>query len=157
MSRNRDLPPSLIDSAERINQLLRCLQKTLRDKLFKEARRYGFTAQQLGVIFSLYKKPYITLNELCELIYLSKSTVSGIVDRLVAQNVVIREIPEDNRRIVQLSLAPEFVKSSNDLLTLNERYIVDILHDTEPGELDQIIAGLEKLYALVKKNGNTPD
>jgi DNA-binding MarR family transcriptional regulator len=156
MSRNRDLPPSLIESADRINQLLRCLQKSLRDKLFEESRRYGFTAPQLGVIFSLYKKPYITLNELCELIYLSKSTVSGIVDRLVAQNVVIREIPEDNRRIVQLSLTPEFVKD-NDLLTLKERYIVDTLHEAAPEELEQIIAGLEKLYALVKKNGEVAE
>lgn len=41
---------------------------------------------------------------------LTKSTVSGIVDRLEKQGVVIREIPKDNRRIVKLSISEDFKK-----------------------------------------------
>jgi len=91
------------------------------------------------------------LNEMSECLGLTKSTVSGIVDRLVGQGVVIKEIPENNRRIVRLSLSPEFQKS-NVLHELMNQYITDTIKGASEEEIEKIISGLEILYTLIEKN-----
>ncbi|WP_088228862.1 MarR family transcriptional regulator [Desulfosporosinus sp. FKB] len=140
--------------SERIVFLFKAVQKIYRDQIFEKSQQYGFTGPQLGLIFGLSKHPYSTLNELSDCIGLSKSTVSGIVNRLVGQGVVIREIPENNRRIVRLSLSPEFEKN-NVIKELFNNYISDSLKGASEEELEKIIGGLEVLYNLLTK-GNDP-
>lgn len=80
---------------------------------FSQFKKYKFTAPQAMAVRQLKRTIYITLKELSEKLSLSKSTVSEIVDRLEKQGIVVREIPEDNRRIVRLSLSPEFIKDTD--------------------------------------------
>ncbi|ODA39895.1 Transcriptional regulator, MarR family [Desulfosporosinus sp. BG] len=117
----------------------------------EKSRQYGFTGPQIGLIHGLHKNPFSTLNELSDYLGLSKSTVSGIVDRLVGQGVIIREIPENNRRIVRLSLSPEF-ETNNVLKELMNKYFADILKEASEEDIEKIISGLEILYTLINKN-----
>lgn len=107
---------------------------------------------QLSVIFHLYKMPYVTLNELSECMMLTKSTVSGIIDRLEKQGIVIREIPEDNRRIVRLSLSNDF-KEKHDISSMKKEFIsdciLDIIKDMGPVETDNFISSLEHFNSLL--------
>jgi DNA-binding MarR family transcriptional regulator len=126
------------------------VQKIYKDLLFEKSRQYGFTGPQIGLIMRLYKNPCLTLNEASKLLGLSKSTVSGIVDRLVAQGVVIREIPEDNRRIIHLSLAPEFSKN-NVIKEFKDKFVIDIFENANEEEIEKITSGLEILHRLMKE------
>ena len=135
--------------SERVVFLFKSIQKTYRDQIFEKSRQYGFTGPQIGLIIGLHKNPYITLKEISEYLGLSKSTVSGIVDRLVEKGVVIREIPENNRRTVRLFLSPDFIKN-NILKELTNKYINETLKDASEEDLDKIITGLEILYRLIK-------
>lgn len=137
--------------SERIILLFKSVQKILRDQVFEKSRQFGFTGPQIILILALSKKPYSTLNELSKCIGLSKSTVSGIVNRLVGRGVVIREIPENNRRIVRLSLSPEFEKN-NVIKELMEKYIMDTLKDADEKDLEKIISGLETLCNLLSQS-----
>lgn len=153
MNQKSELQDLWSNPSERVIFLFKSIQKMYRDKIFEKSRQYGFTGPQIGLIFVLLKNPYITLNEMSELLGLSKSTVSGIVDRLVGQGVVIREIPENNRRIVRLSLSPEFLKS-NIMEDMCNKYVTEIFQNASEDELEKIISGLEILYNLLKKNQN---
>ena len=149
MTQKSELQDLWSNPSERVVYLFKAVHKIYRDQIYEKSRQYGFTGPQIGLIIGLYKNPYITLKEMSECLGLSKSTVSGMVDRLVGQGVVIREIPEDNRRIVRLSLAPDFQKN-NVLKELTNKYINDSLKDASQEDLDKIINGLEILYRLVK-------
>lgn len=149
MEQKEQMQSSSTNPADRIIELYKAIHKIFRDQLWEKSKKYGFTGPQIGLIFGLYKKPYITLHELSEHVGLSKSTVSDIVERLVVQGVVIREIPSDNRRIVRLSLSPEFLKN-NDLIDLKNKYIEGIIKMAGPKDIEDIITGLEKLYSLMK-------
>lgn len=146
----KEQPQLSNDSAEKVIILFRSIHKIFKDQVFEKSKQYGLTVPQLGVVFVLNKYPFITLNEVSERMGLSKSTVSGIVDRLVARCIVIREIPEDNRRIVRLSLSPDFLKN-NDLIDLKNKYLSDIIKDADPEDIEKIVTGLEKLYSLMNK------
>ncbi|MCH3965147.1 MAG: MarR family winged helix-turn-helix transcriptional regulator [Clostridium sp.] len=140
--------------ADKIINIFKNIQRSLTTKFKKSANKYGFTVPQLSVIFHLYKMPYVTLNELSECMMLTKSTVSGIIDRLEKQGIVIREIPEDNRRIVRLSLSNDF-KEKHDISSMKKEFIsdciLDIIKDMGPVETDNFISSLEHFNSLIKK------
>jgi DNA-binding MarR family transcriptional regulator len=98
--------------------------------------------------------PSITLQALSEHMNLTKSTVSGIVDRLEKQGVVTREIPKDNRRIVKLSITEEF-KKNNDICSMKKRFISDLISEsiknTNPEEVEKMIYGLKLFSSLLSK------
>ncbi|MCO5384733.1 MarR family transcriptional regulator [Desulfosporosinus sp.] len=148
-----ELQQSWSKDSERVVSLFKAIHKVYRDQIYKKSRQYGFTGPQIGLIMGLHKNPFSTLNELSECLGLSKSTVSGIVDRLVSQGVVIREIPESNRRIVRLSLSPEWQKN-NAIQELMNNYIYDTLKNANAEEMEKIILGLEILYSLISKSGS---
>lgn len=151
MNQNPELQYLWSDRAEKVMLLFRSIQKIYRDQIFEKSKQYGFTGPQMMLIFTLNKNPFMTLNELSGLLGLTKSTVSGIVDRLVTQGVVIREIPKDNRRIVRLSLSQDFLKN-NDLICLKNNYILDVVKNANSEDIDAIIYGMDKLYTLMKEN-----
>ena len=148
MNQKSELQDLWSNPSERVVYLFKAIQKIYRDQIFEKSRQYGFTGPQIGLIIRLNKNPYITLKEISELLGLSKSTVSGMVDRLVGQGVVIREVPEDNRRIVRLSLSSDFQKN-NVLKELSNKYIIDFIKDASQEDLDKIITGLETMYKLI--------
>lgn len=137
---------------EKIFSINRSIQKNIRKKFEKFAKEYGLTSPQLSVIFKIYETPSITLHELSKHMKLTKSTVSGIVDRLTKQGIVVREIPRDNRRIVNLSISEEF-KKKNDICSIKKRFVNYIISDSENfytfEELEKIICALEKLNSLL--------
>lgn len=151
MNQKPELQSLWSERAEKVMTLFKSIQKMYREQFFEKTKQFGFTGPQLGIIFGLHAKPFITLNEMSEHMGLSKSTVSGIVDRLVSQGVVKREIPEDNRRIVRLSLSQDFL-NNNDLICLKNNYIFDIVKVASQEDMEIIIAGLDKLNTLMKEN-----
>lgn len=150
--------PNLLDlwsnPSERVVFLFKSIEKIFREYVFEKSRQYGFTGPQIGLIIGLYKNPYITLNEMSDFLGLSKSTVSGIVDRLVGQGVVIREVPENNRRIVRLYLSTEFQKN-NVLKDLMSKYITDTIKGATEEEIEKMISGLEILHFYIQKNSES--
>jgi DNA-binding MarR family transcriptional regulator len=86
---------------------------------------------------------------------LTKSTVSGIIDRLTKQGVVIRKIPENNRRTVILSLSKEF-RENNDICKMKKNFISDLISNSikevEPAEVEKIIYGLRQFSLLLSNN-----
>jgi DNA-binding MarR family transcriptional regulator len=148
MKQNNSLQPSLIESKEKIFSLLRTTQKKIRKQVAKESQRHGFTYPQMFLIFSLNKNPGINLNDLSERLELSKSTVSGIINRLVRQRIVVREIPEEDRRTVRLSLNTDFLGRFN-IQEFKNNLLSDLLKDASKEDLESIIFGFEKLLEFM--------
>ncbi|EZP76836.1 TrmB family transcriptional regulator [Parageobacillus genomosp. 1] len=80
------------------------MQKALYRLVREDAARVGITEVQLMILYTLWKKENIRLNDLAEKLNLSNSNVSGTVDRLVNAGLVVREISKHDRRAVILSL-----------------------------------------------------
>jgi len=118
------------------NELYLRLHKGFRDTTFVDASKRGFTVPQMFVIFELNEKPGLTLNELSEKIGLSKSTTSSLVHRMEQRGIVKRTIPDDNRRVVQLSLDNTFAIEHQILLQCKNRIISDLFHFDELSSAD---------------------
>lgn len=151
MGTNNNSEQSLISYSETIMRLLRTTKKELSEYSFEKAKQFGCTGPQLFLILILYKNPGINLQELSERLGLSKSTVSGIVDRLVSQGDVTREIPSENRRSVRLFLSTDFLEKC-DVIEIKRQFLTDLFKGASEQDLKTIIEGLEKLHEMVMKN-----
>ncbi|MGQ9532094.1 MAG: MarR family winged helix-turn-helix transcriptional regulator [Desulfotomaculales bacterium] len=139
----------LRDKARRIRDLLHGVTRNLRRYIFSEIAGCGLTVPQLFLVQELQTRPGLTLTELSERLGLSKSTVSGMVDRLLRRGVITRRRSETDRRVAHLYLAPCLLEQASRLTVLKENYLARLLNRLEPGEVDEIIAALEKLELLV--------
>jgi MarR family transcriptional regulator, organic hydroperoxide resistance regulator len=148
MSKAPNPSRSTNEAAEDIEALFKKVTRSFRELFFEASRQHGITVPQLWVIFQLHKKPNQNLMELSQTLELSKSTVSGIVSRLVTQGIVTRIIPDDNRRIVQLSLSPQYTKI-NELLKFRAQFFGQIVEKATAEEISCIIEGLETLFHLI--------
>lgn len=67
--------------------------------------RESFSRSEIAVIDTLGAEGSITMGALAARVRMPLSTVTRVVDRLVARKLVQRERPEENRRIVRVALA----------------------------------------------------
>ena len=93
------------DEAREIVGLFRSLRRHLVRGSRAELARSGLTAAQVSVISLLGTNRSMTLGELSRELEMSHSTVSGIVDRLEAKQLVERRPSPEDRRYVHISLA----------------------------------------------------
>jgi DNA-binding MarR family transcriptional regulator len=100
------------DEAREIVGLFRSLRRHLVRGSRAELARSGLTAAQVSVISLLGANGAMTLGDLSRELELSHSTVSGIVDRLQAKDLVVRKPSSDDRRYTQISLADHVASQS---------------------------------------------
>jgi DNA-binding MarR family transcriptional regulator len=85
---------------ESLTEINRAIYKIVK----KDADRVGITVVQLKTLYIISLNPNISLGDLAEKLKLTNSTVSGVIDRLVYQDIVERKVPPKNRRAVSIYL-----------------------------------------------------
>jgi MarR family transcriptional regulator, organic hydroperoxide resistance regulator len=92
---------------EKTQQIMHSFRKVtwaLYHLLREEAAVHQTTVVQLSVLRVLSKRPQMSLSELAKELLLSNSTMSGVIDRLVAGGLVNRDRAKDDRRSIVLKL-----------------------------------------------------
>ena len=80
----------------------------IRGSLDYFAHKYDLSLTEMGIVFDIFAKGSMTVTQLSAQQGIPKSTVSRLVDVLVKRGMLNRERPEDNRRIVQITITREF-------------------------------------------------
>ena len=88
---------AVLDGFRRIVQVLRTSSR-------EAERRVGLTAAQLFALQQLAASPGASVNELAARTFTHQSSVSVVVQRLVARKLVVKVISKDDRRRVRLEL-----------------------------------------------------
>lgn len=134
--------------AEKLISLFKSIQGCLKSI----SKEFELTVPEMMIMLELYENKTLSLNELSEKIELPKSSVSRIVDGLVNREYVAREIPVENRRMVNLSISTKCLKCI-DVACINDRFEDVVVGGLEPSKAEKMILGLEELSSILK-NGN---
>lgn len=120
----------------------------------RELSKHGITIPQAFVIGEIYMKPK-TMGELSKALDLSNSTVSGIIDRLERQNIVVRKRDEADRRVVRVSLSQDIEELGKQYPVLKEDYFAQmfssIREKATDEQLDQLYSSLQFLQDFLQK------
>lgn len=86
-------------------QSLRKIVKALEDYSRSVERRFGLTGPQLWALWELGRNGPLSLKDLAAKMHLDSSTVTGVVDRLVVKNLMLRTPDAEDRRRISLVLS----------------------------------------------------
>jgi MarR family transcriptional regulator, organic hydroperoxide resistance regulator len=110
---------------------------------------YQITVPQLICLREIHKRGLLPLGALTQFLFLSNSTVTGIVDRLEKRGFVQRVRQSRDRRQIHVRLTPEgtaFIENAPD--PLRELFVAR-LKAMAPGEFEKMLAAIDTLAAMM--------
>ena len=108
-------------------------------------KSYGITIHQANIILLLNNNDYISMTELSERVYLNKSTVSGIVFRMLKKGLVNVERFENDRRRLKITLTDEGKNMSQWLDTSQVWNIFNPICRLETQKIEDLLSSLKEL------------
>jgi DNA-binding MarR family transcriptional regulator len=126
----------------RLLKTSRAVEVELRERLRLD---FGTTLPKFDVMAALERDPDgLTMTELSRFLMVSNGNVTGIVDRLVAEGLVVRRAHEQDRRSTFVRLTPKGVRQFAAMAKAHEAWIGDILAHITVEEAHSIIALLSR-------------
>ena len=136
----------------RILRAARAIEAEVRDRL---RVAFGVTLPQFDVMAALERKPDgMTMTELSRFLMVSNGNVTGIIDRLVAEKLVTRRAPADDRRAIIVRLTPRGLKEFTAMARAHQAWVDGLLSDFDAAEADTLIRHLDGLSSRIRNGGS---
>lgn len=141
-------------SKQRLRLWLRLLRTTrfveneLRERLRKD---FDATLPRFDVLAALYRRQDgMTMTELSRFLMVSNGNVTGIVDRLVQEGLVVRVPDEKDRRATFVRLTPKGIEAFTDMAAAHEGWVDGLLSEFDAEEAAELIALLSRFKGNAK-------
>lgn len=146
-----EMPPIPEGSYElRILQALRRIIRAIEIHSHRLSQNHQITGPQLGCLLAIKQHGALTSTGLARTVFLSPSTVVGIVDRLEEKGLLTRMRSTCDRRQVQLCLTEEGHRLADNAPSPLQETLTGSLKTLPPLELVSITLALDKLVSLME-------
>jgi len=136
----------------RILRTARAIEAEVRERLRVE---FNVTLPQFDVMAALERKPQgMTMTELSRFLMVSNGNVTGIIDRLVADKLVMRRAPVDDRRAIIVRLTPRGLKEFTAMAKAHQAWVDGLLSEFDAAEADTLIRHLDGLSGRIRNGGS---
>ncbi len=114
--------------------------------------QFDVTLPRFDLLAQLDRAPNgMTLGELSQRMMVSNGNITGLVDRLSAQRLIVRRPSPTDRRVQIVSLTPDGRRFFRAMARENADCIGQIFSDLSPDDIDLLMAGLAKTKASARK------
>lgn len=114
------------------------------------AKRAQLTGPQLTVLKGLEQIGSLSLTELSERIRAQNSTVTGIIDRMEREGLVVRERSTEDRRVVQIKLTVKGAEIAKDISVEPMEVFREALKTLSAAEVRELLRILKKVASQVR-------
>lgn len=132
-----------------IASLIKEVYLKLNNNIAKEFRDTGLTAPQLMLIRIMAKNGKLKVTDIGTMMNLTKGTVSGIIDRLESQDILLRERSSEDKRIVYVELSEKGKNLTKTMKGTMNDYFSSLFADCSEEQMDTVIEGLKILKSVV--------
>lgn len=115
------------------------------------ARRADLTGPQLTVMKLLEQVGDLSLSELSDRIRAQNSTVTGIIDRMEREGLVVRERSKEDRRVVHIRLTPKGQALAREIPIEPIEIFKGALETLSAQEMRDLVRILSKVAKRVKQ------
>jgi DNA-binding MarR family transcriptional regulator len=154
--RQRNTSPS----KERLRLWLRLLRATraIESELRERLRlRFKITLPQFDVMAALNRRADgMSMTELSRMLLVSNGNVTGIIDRLVADKLVMRRSDTADRRSFMVRLTTKGQVQFLVIAKAHQEWVNKMLADFDNEETDLIIRHLDGLPSRIRNGGHRP-
>jgi DNA-binding MarR family transcriptional regulator len=135
----------------RLLRTARAIEAELRERLRVE---FATTLPQFDVMAALARKNTgMTMTELSRFLMVSNGNVTGIIDRLVADKLVRRHAPAEDRRAIVVRLTPKGASQFARIARVHEGWVDKLLSDFDSAESEAVIQHLDGLATRIRNGG----
>jgi DNA-binding MarR family transcriptional regulator len=135
----------------RLLRTARAIEAELRERLRVE---FATTLPQFDVMAALARASTgMTMTELSRFLMVSNGNVTGIIDRLVADKLVVRKAPVDDRRAIIVQLTAKGASQFLRIAKSHEAWVDTLLSDFDSAESEVIIRHLDGLATRIRNGG----
>ncbi len=135
----------------RLLRTARAIEAELRQRLRVE---FATTLPQFDVMAALARKSTgMTMTELSRFLMVSNGNVTGIIDRLVADKLVSRKAPAEDRRAIIVRLTPKGATQFAQIAKAHESWVDKLLTEFDRAELEAMIQHLDGLASRIRNGG----
>src|SRR5262245_5510426 len=132
----------------------RAIESRLRERL---RTKFAITLPQFDVMAALARDENgMTMTELSRQLMVSNGNVTGIIDRLVAEKLVLRQAPASDRRSYIVRLTPKGASQFSAIAKAHESWIDEFLVEIDAAEAESIIEQLDGLVRRVRSEEARP-
>ena len=143
MSSNGNVSEQVLNTLRQIIRAIDIQSKYL-------SKNYGLTGPQLVAMREIALEPYITIGALAKRVSLSQATVTTIIDRLEARELVVRYRSEADKRKVILQVT----EKGQELLAANPTFLqeefVQKFEALEDWEQTLILSSIQRLSVMMR-------
>jgi DNA-binding MarR family transcriptional regulator len=107
--------------------------------------RDGLTVTQLRVLTHLNEREGLSNAELADLLYVTRPSVSALLERLERGGCIRREVAQNDRRGISIWLEERGRETVKNLRAETQDYAASLMEDLSPAEIDQLAASLNRL------------
>jgi len=129
-------------AAEVMASVIRLNKERLRESS-ERLRRYDLTTQQVWLLAELPDREGVPIGSLAEVLHCHGSNVTGMVDRLEARGLVVRQPSSTDRRVKFVALTPAGSALRDKVIELARqpvRALLDQLSDDQLDTLSELLA-----------------
>jgi DNA-binding MarR family transcriptional regulator len=135
----------------RILRAARAIEAEVRERL---RVNFDVTLPQFDVMAALERKPDgMTMTELSRFLMVSNGNVTGIIDRLVKDGLVVRRAPADDRRAIVVRLTPKGLKDFTAMARAHQGWVDMLLSEFDAADADILIRHLDGLSGRIRNGG----
>jgi DNA-binding MarR family transcriptional regulator len=136
----------------RLLRTARAIEAELRERLRVQ---FATTLPQFDVMAALARKSAgMTMTELSRFLMVSNGNVTGIIDRLVADRLVLRQAPAEDRRAIVVRLTPKGVTQFAQIAKAHEGWVDALLSDFDSVQTEAMIQHLDGLATRIRNGGS---
>jgi|SRR5689334_14876219 len=122
--------------------------RMLRTLFDQEARKFGMTRAQWGVLFRLERSEGLKQSELADILEIQPITLTRLIDRLCDNGLIERRSDPNDRRAKRLFLTP----AARPLLTKLDKLTSEIMERTLTGVDRATVEAMTRNLAGIKEN-----
>jgi MarR family transcriptional regulator, organic hydroperoxide resistance regulator len=105
----------------------------------------GLTMPQLRLMYIVRDNGPCSVGEIAERLGVRPATITGFTDRLVRQELIVRQDQPGDRRIVQIALTPEGVRVLGEIEVASRAYFDAIFERMDEDDVRLLVSLLQKL------------
>jgi DNA-binding MarR family transcriptional regulator len=109
-------------------------------------KELGLTAVQAKILSSLYEKDDVTISELAQRNALDNASLTGLIDRMESQKLLMRQPYERDRRVISVKLTQdgkEIAELANAAIAPSNREFLNKLSKDEQVILRKLLSNLD--------------
>ena len=108
-------------------------------------RQFILTSSQFDVVATLGNTNGMSMSDIGEKTLITKGTLTGVIDRLIKKDLVMRENPPGDRRSVVVSLTDKGQQVFEQVFPAHIAYLKTQFENLEPSELELLRILLSRL------------